>query len=55
MESLNIQNYISRLTSCGISTAEAVRTVCSFLKEFTESDLESFIESLEKDIFKNVD
>jgi hypothetical protein len=34
-----------------MSHPEAVRTVCSFLKEFDETELQSFIESLEKDIF----
>lgn len=47
MESKN-QDYIKRLISCGISCSKAARIVCSFLKEFGEEELQSYIESLEK-------
>jgi len=47
-----IQHYIGRLVSCGYPPHDAMRTVKSFLKEYSEMELLSFIESLEKDFFK---
>lgn len=49
-------NYIDRLKHCGFSPNTAYYFYWDFMKNFTESDLEKFISSMEKDLrISNVD
>ena len=47
---LSMDEYVKRLVSCGVSHAEAVRTVNDFLKNYHGTDeLREYIEGLEND------
>ena len=49
-------NYVDRLMKCGFSPDTAYHFYWDFIKNFTESDLENFISSMEKDMrVNNVD
>lgn len=44
-------DYVTRLECCGIAAHNALRLICDFEKEFSGEDLETFIESIEKDAY----
>ena len=46
---MNNTDYLNRLKSCGISDAEALRTVKDFRKNFSEQDLEEFVREKERE------
>ena len=39
--------YVNRLRACGYSPSLALRTYCDFLKNYSLTELEELIESLE--------
>ena len=49
-----MNGYIHRLMNCGYSPSEAYTTYHSFLREFSLSDLDDFLESMEEGVY-NVD
>ena len=51
MKSHTKQNFINRLMSCGYPCHDAVRTVCAFLKDYGEEELQQFVLSIERDRF----